>query len=84
MVEGECIHIGNLIPKTALSSQKAALRESNFKRYGRRQIYTHRNFDSQNGPLEPKSSFTGIKFQEEFDSQNGPFEPESSFTGIKF
>ena len=34
MVEGECIHIGNLIPKTAISSQKAALRESNFKRYG--------------------------------------------------
>ena len=84
MVEGECIHIGNLIPKMALSSQKAALWESNFKRYGRRQIYTHRNCDSQNGPLEPKSSFTGIKFQEEFDSQNGPFEPESSFTGIKF
>ena len=34
MVEGECIHIGNLIPKTALLSQKEALRESNFKRYG--------------------------------------------------
>ena len=32
MVEGECIHIGNLIPKTAISSQKAALRESNFKK----------------------------------------------------
>ena len=63
-VEGECIHIGNLIPKTALSSQKAALRESNLKRYGKRQIYTHRNYESQNGPLEPKSSFTGIKFQE--------------------
>ena len=57
-VEGECIHIGNLIPKRALSSQKAALRESNLKRYGRRQICTHRNCDSQNGPLEPKSSFT--------------------------
>ena len=85
-VEGECIHVGNLIPKTAISSQKAALRESNLKRYGRRQIYTHRNCDSQNGPLEPKSNFTGIKIQEEldFDSQNGPFEPESSFTGIKF
>ena len=40
MVEGECIHIGNLIPKTAISSQKAALRESNFKRYGRRSVYT--------------------------------------------
>jgi hypothetical protein len=35
MVEAECIHIENLIPKTALSSQKAALRESNFKRHGR-------------------------------------------------
>ena len=61
MVEGEFIHRGNLIPKTALSSQKAALRESNFKRYGRRRIYTHRKFDSQNGPFEPESSFTGIK-----------------------
>ena len=58
------IHIGNLIPKTAISSQKAALRESNFKRYCRRQIYTHRKFDSQNGPFMPESSFTGIKFQE--------------------
>ena len=64
MVEGECIHIGNLIPKTALLSQKAALRESNFKRYCRRQIYTHRKFDSQNGPFEPERTFTGIKFQE--------------------
>ena len=35
MVEGECKHIEGLIPKTAFSSQKAALRESNFKRYGR-------------------------------------------------
>ena len=33
MVEVECIHIEILIPKTTLSSQKAALRESNFKRY---------------------------------------------------
>ena len=64
MVEGECIHIENLIPKTALSSQKAALRESNFKRYGRRRMCTHRRFDSQNGPFEPESSFTGINFQE--------------------
>ena len=54
----------NLIPKTALLSQKAALRESNFKRYGRRRMYTHRKFDSQNGHFEPESSFTGIKFQE--------------------
>ena len=61
IVEGECIH---LIPKTALLSQKAALRESNFKKYGRRQLYTHRKFDSQNGPFEPERSFTGIKFQE--------------------
>jgi hypothetical protein len=27
-------------------------------------MYTHRKFDSQNGPFEPESSFTGIKFQE--------------------
>ena len=32
MVEGECIHRENLIPKTGISSQKAALRESNFKK----------------------------------------------------
>ena len=64
MVEGECIHIGDLIPKTALLGQKAALRESNLKRYGRRRVYTHRKFDSQNGPFEPERSFTGIKFQE--------------------
>ena len=64
MVEGECIHIKKLIPKTAISSQKAALRESNFERYGRSRVYTHRKFDSQNGPFEPESSFTGIKFQE--------------------
>ena len=32
MVEGECIHRESLIPKTALLSQKEALRESNFKR----------------------------------------------------
>ena len=64
MVEGVCIHRGNLIPKTAISSQKAALRELNFKRYCRRQIYTHRKFDSQNGLFEAERSFTGIKFQE--------------------
>ena len=51
-----------MIPKMALSSRKAALRESNFKRYGR--VYTHRNFDTQNDPFEPESSFTRIKFQE--------------------
>ena len=86
MVEGECIHIGNLIPKTAISSQKAALRESNFKRYGRRRMYTHRKFDSQNGPFEPERSFTGIKFQEvythrKFDSQNGPFRARKQLYG---
>ena len=33
MVEGECIHIvEGLIPKTAISSQKAALRESKIQR----------------------------------------------------
>ena len=64
MVEGECIHRESFIPKTALLSQKEALRESNFKRYGRRRMYTQRKFDSQNGSLEPERSFTGIKFQE--------------------
>ena len=68
MVEGECIHRGNLIPKTAISSQKATLRESNFKRYGRSRVYTHRKFDSQNGHFEPESSFTGIKFQKDTKS----------------
>ena len=32
MVEGECIHIEGLIPKTAISSQKAALRESKIQK----------------------------------------------------
>ena len=64
IVEGKYIHVGNLIPKTALLSQKEALRESNFKRYGRRRVYTQRKFDSQNGHFEPERSFTGIKFQE--------------------
>ena len=67
LVEAECIHNYTLIKfdsKTALSSRKAALRESNFKRHGRRRMYTHRKFDSQNDPFEPESSFTGIKFQE--------------------
>ena len=68
MVEGECIHIGNLIPKTALLSQKEALRESNFKRYGRRRVYTQRKFDSQNSSFEPERSFTGIKFQKDTKS----------------
>ena len=68
MVEGECIHRGNLIPKTAISSQKAALRESNFKSYGRRRVYTQRKFDSQNGSLEPERSFTGIEFQKDTES----------------
>jgi len=68
MVEGECVHIGNLIPKTAISIQKAALRESNFKRYGRRRVYTQRKFDSQNDPFEPERSFTGIKFQKDTKS----------------
>ena len=57
MVEAECIHISNVIPKTALLSQKEAFRESNFKRYGTRRMYTHRTFDSQNGPFEPKEPY---------------------------
>ena len=64
MVEGQCIHIEILIPKTALLSQKESLRESIFNMYGRRRMYTHKKFDSQNGHFEPESSFTGIKFQE--------------------
>ena len=64
MVEGECIHRGKFDSETESLSQKEALRESNFKRYGRRRMYTHRKFDSQNGPFEPERSFTGIKFQE--------------------
>ena len=60
MVEGECIHRESLIPKTALLIQKEALRESNFKRYyGRRRVYTHRRFDSQNGHFEPKKQLYG-------------------------
>ena len=54
MVEGECIHRENLIPKTALLSQKEALRESNFKRYGKRRMYTHRN-------LIPKTALSSQK-----------------------
>ena len=64
MVDAVCIRIENVIPKTALLSQKAAFRESNFKRYGRPRMYTHRKFDSQNSPFEPERSFPGIKFQE--------------------
>ena len=63
MVEGECIHRGNLIPKTAISSQKAALRESNFKRYGRSRVYTQRKFDSQNGLLSQKAALRESNFK---------------------
>ena len=94
MVEGECIHIGNLIPKTAISSQKAALRESNFKRYGRRRMYTHRNLIPKMALLSQKAALRESNFKRygrrrvythrNFDSQSGPFEPERSFTGIKF
>ena len=93
MVEGECIHIGNLIPKTALLSQKEALRESNFKRYGRRRMYTHRNLISKTAISSQKAALRESNFKKygrrrvythRFDSQNGHFEPESSFTGIKF
>ena len=94
MIEGECIHRGNLIPKTAISSQKAALRESNFKSYGRRRVYTQRKFDPKTALLSQKEVLRESNFkrygrrrmytQRKFDSQNGPFEPERSFTGIKF
>ena len=81
IVEGKYIHIGNLIPKTALLSQKEALRESNFKRYGRRRVYTQRKFDSQKRPLSRKAALRESNFQRhgrrrmythrKFDSQNG-------------
>ena len=93
-LEGECIHIGNLIPKTAISSQKAALRESNFKRYGRRRVFTQRNLIPKTAISSQKAALRESNFkrygrrrvytQRKFDSQNGHFEPESSFTGIKF
>ena len=63
MVEGECIRIRNLIPKTAISSQKAALRESNFKRYDRRRVYTQRKFDSQNGHSSQKAALRESNFK---------------------
>ena len=94
IVEGKYIHIGNLIPKTALLSQKEALRESNFKRYGRRRMYTHRNLIPKTALLSQKEALRESNFKRygrrqiythrKFDSQNGHFEPESSFTGIKF
>ena len=94
IVEGKYIHIGNLIPKTALLSQKEALRESNFKRYGRRRMYTHRNLIPKTALLSQKEALRESNFKRygrrrmythrTFDSQNGHFEPESSFTGIKF
>ena len=59
MVEAECIHRENLIPKTPLLSRKEALRESNFQRHSRRRMYTHRKFDSQNGPFEPEKQLYG-------------------------
>ena len=82
-VEGECIHIGNLIPKTALSSQKAALRESNFKRYGRRQIYTHRNCDSQKRPFS-RGAKTERKQLYGNQISRGMVEGECMYTHRKF
>ena len=83
-----------MIPKTALSSQKAALRESNFKRYGRRRVYTHRNLIPKTAISSQKAALRESNFkrygrrrvytQRNFHSQNGAFEPERSFTGIKF
>ena len=69
MVEGECIHIGNLIPKTALLEGEC--QKARKKLYGNQisrgmvkgEVYTQ-EFDSQNGPFELERSFTGIKFQE--------------------
>ena len=94
IVEGKYIHIGNLIPKTALLSQKEALRESNFKRYGWRRMYTHRNLIPKTALLSQKEALRESNFKRygrrrmythrKFDSQNGHFEPESNFTGIKF
>jgi hypothetical protein len=64
MVEGKCIHIGNLIPKTALLSQKEALRESNFNRYGRGMVERwQRNLQSSS-----ESSISEISSSESSDS----------------
>jgi hypothetical protein len=38
MLEGKYIHKENFVPKTALSSQKAALQKSNVKRYDRSSV----------------------------------------------
>ena len=95
MVEGKCIHIGNLIPKTALLSQKEALRESNFKRYGRRRMYTHRKFDSHKAAFWLERAVLGIKFYNcvyilllpyllKFDSRKAAFWLERAVLGIKF
>ena len=58
---------GNLIPKTALLSQKAALRNQIPRGMVEAECinnYTLIKIDSQNRPFGPKSNFTGIKFQE--------------------
>ena len=63
MVVGECIRIGNLTPKTAISSQKEPLRESNFKRYGRRRMYTHRNLIPKTVLLSQKEALRESNFK---------------------
>jgi hypothetical protein len=64
MVKVKCKHIGNLIPKTALLSQKEALRESNFKRYGRGMVERwQRNLQSSS-----ESSTSEISSSESSDS----------------
>ena len=93
MVEGECIHRENLIPNTALLSQKEALREISRGIVEGECIHI--------GNLIPKTALSSQKAalresnfkrygrrrvytQRNVHSQNGAFEPERSFTGIKF
>ena len=95
MVEGECIHIGNLIPKTAISSQKAAIRESDLKRYGRRQIYTHRKLWLPKRPFGAEKKLYGNQISRgmveaecihnytliKFDSRKRPFRARKQLYG---
>ena len=62
MVEGECTHIGNLIPKTALLNQKAAFRESNFLCVYNCLVPYLLKFDSRKAAFWLKRAILGIKF----------------------
>ena len=89
MVEGECIHIGNLIPKTALSSQKAALRESNFLCVYILLLPYLLKFDSRKAAFWLEMAVLGIKFPMcihllKFDSRKASFWLKRAVLGIKF